>query len=181
MPICIANAILTRFRHPNVIWQSYILEALAFVVASILTELNHTRTRRSSTIILLFWPLYLAALAIWIRTSISLSPSSITPEVVLRSTVGLLGLLDFVLECACPEIGLDESEVSENPILRANVFSIWTFSWMTPLLKKGASRFITEDDLPPLVPRDEAAQLAKRLEHALQKQYVPHSTYKSIC
>lgn len=41
---------------------------------------------------------------------------------------------------------------------------------MTPLMKKGASQFITEDDLPSLKPSDEAANLERDLEKALVKQ-----------
>lgn len=43
---------------------------------------------------------------------------------------------------------------------------------MTPLMKKGASQFITEDDLPSLLPRDESANLGRDLDRALAKQYV---------
>ena len=51
---------------------------------------------------------------------------------------------------------------------------IWnqTFSWMTPLMKKGASEFITEEDLFPLVPADESVNLGNDLKRALEKQCV---------
>jgi ATP-binding cassette subfamily C (CFTR/MRP) protein 1 len=43
---------------------------------------------------------------------------------------------------------------------------------MTPLMKKGASQFITEDDLPSLTPGDESGELGKDLDKALVKQSV---------
>jgi ATP-binding cassette, subfamily C (CFTR/MRP), member 1 len=41
---------------------------------------------------------------------------------------------------------------------------------MTPLMKKGASQFITEDDLPSLRSGDESRNLGLDLEKALAKQ-----------
>lgn len=61
--------------------------------------------------------------------------------------------------------------VKGSPIEAANLYSVWTFSWLTPLLQKGASQFITEDDLPPLPSKDESVKLGEELENALQKQY----------
>lgn len=41
---------------------------------------------------------------------------------------------------------------------------------MTPLMKKGASQYITEEDLPSLTPGDESKSLGLDLEKALKKQ-----------
>jgi hypothetical protein len=40
---------------------------------------------------------------------------------------------------------------------------------MTPLMKKGASQYIAEKDLPGLPPNDEAASLGSALSNSLQK------------
>jgi hypothetical protein len=40
---------------------------------------------------------------------------------------------------------------------------------MTDLMAKGASKFITEDDLPSLVPSDESENLGNRLQRYLVK------------
>ncbi|KAF8735100.1 hypothetical protein AX14_002716 [Amanita brunnescens Koide BX004] len=64
----------------------------------------------------------------------------------------------------------------EHPLLTANMFSIWTFGWMTPLMKKGVSQFITEDDLPLLKPADESQKLGTDLQAALKK----HSLWKAL-
>lgn len=42
----------------------------------------------------------------------------------------------------------------ECPIEYATVFSILTFSWMTPLMREGYKKFLTEDDLWNLAERD---------------------------
>jgi hypothetical protein len=41
---------------------------------------------------------------------------------------------------------------------------------MTPLMKKGASQFITEDDLFPLKTSDESVNLGNKLKEAMEKQ-----------
>lgn len=144
-----------------------ILEPICLSIAPFLTRVNHIRTRRSSTILLLFWPLYVVVLLLWTRTMHDMDEWLPVP-VALRSTAALSGLLAFALECVGPEVGSTADR--ENPVITANVFSIWTFQWMTPLLKKGAFRFITEDDLPPLLSKDESARLGGDLEDALQRQ-----------
>lgn len=40
---------------------------------------------------------------------------------------------------------------------------------MTPLMKKGVKQYITEQDLPALVPSDESKNLEKKLETAMAK------------
>jgi len=41
-------------------------------------------------------------------------------------------------------------------------------------MKIGASRFITEEDLPPLRKSDESVNLGNDLKKALEKQLVPY-------
>lgn len=86
----------------------------------------------------------------------------------------------FGLECFgseftaedCPEV-LVKGHV-ESPLLTANLFSMWTFAWMSSLMKKGAQKYITEDDLPSLIPKDESTNLGKALQDSMKKQYVFH-------
>jgi ATP-binding cassette, subfamily C (CFTR/MRP), member 1 len=44
------------------------------------------------------------------------------------------------------------------------------FSWMSPLVKKGAIQFITEEDLPPLQPTNKSISLGEDLKQALKNQ-----------
>ena len=41
---------------------------------------------------------------------------------------------------------------------------------MSPLVKKGAVQYITEDDLPPLKPTDESRNLGEDLNQAMKNQ-----------
>lgn len=131
-----------------------------------LTRFNHFRTRSSSTILLLFWPCYAIALAIWTRSYTQTFP--VTPLIPLKCVILSLGLLSFALECFSPDDTLDSND--ESPVLTANIFSIWSFAWLTPLLHKGSQVIITENDMPALVPRDESANLGDDLQRALEKQ-----------
>lgn len=164
--------------HPQRVYffPSLILQAAAFFVLPLLTYLNHTRTRRSSTIALLFWLAYFFAFLIWSRTARALSTAVARPPPVLalRWAIGGLGVVAFALECLGPEFRAEPDDKPrlnpENPLLTASIFSVWTFGWLSPLMKKGAKQFITEDDLPELVSEDETAKLGQRLQRAMKKQ-----------
>ncbi|KAJ7050501.1 multidrug resistance-associated ABC transporter [Mycena amicta] len=168
------HVILVLRNHQHVaILQWYILEPLALAGALFLTYYHHTRHRMSSSILLLFWPLYASALAIWVRSILSENSADYRSVLVLKGIVTLSGLASFFLECVGPEIGLpkDEKSMHESPLLTANIFNRWFFGWLTPLLAKGSSQDITEDDLPSLVPTDESEVLGHRLETYLARQY----------
>ncbi|KAI0285929.1 metal resistance protein YCF1 [Russula aff. rugulosa BPL654] len=157
-----------------------VIEAVAFLVLPLLTYLSHTRTRRSSTVALLFWLAYFPALLIWTRTQTTLLDIAHNGSPVfhkLRWSMGGLGFIAFALECLGPEFRAEPDDKPrsnpESPLLTANIFSVWTFGWLTPLMKKGARQFIIEDDLPELVPGDEAANLGEKLQRNMKK-------YKSL-
>lgn len=154
------------------VFESYVLEPLAFIGAASLTYVNHTRSRRSSTMLLVYWPISTLGLAIWIRSNLIQGrlPGIV---IILKTVSGGLGLLSLALECIGPEIGLDtEKSETENPTLTANVYSLWTFAWLSPLMRLGAKQTVVEDDLPSLRPEDESEKLGRRLEQALKRQCV---------
>ena len=166
---------------PVALIQSYILEVFALLLAPILTHRNHYRTRTSSTLLLLFWPAYASSLLIWARTEWTSNPSALRLVIILKAAVAGCGLLALVLECLGSEFAAEDCPETyhnghvESPLLTANVYSIWTFSWMSDLMKKGAKKYITEDDLPSLVPKDESANLGKGLQASMKKQCAPSS------
>lgn len=126
----LANFILIIYSEKSVpVLQSYVLEAVALGSALALTYFNHTRSRTSSTVLLLFWPAYLAGLAVWIRTVIIDDFEHLRPVLVLKCVVMAFGLSSFVLECIGPEydshVQADGDTPTEHPIATANVFSIW--------------------------------------------------------
>ncbi|KAH7888221.1 P-loop containing nucleoside triphosphate hydrolase protein, partial [Phlebopus sp. FC_14] len=154
--------------HTAIDWP-YALEPLALLEACLLTYVNHRRTRSSSTILLLFWPCYVFGVTIWSRTYFSSGERHLEDLFLFafKWVVQVLGLLSFALECISPDDSAESD--TESPTLKANVFSLWSFSWLTPLMKKGSQTIITENDLPALVSRNESAALGDDLQSALDK------------
>ncbi|KAJ2933863.1 hypothetical protein H1R20_g3220, partial [Candolleomyces eurysporus] len=176
--VSIANAILIVTQRRTVpVVQYYRLEPVALAFSILLTYLNHTRTRTSSTALLLFWPLYFLALGFWTRTIIDTRLSSFSTILIFKAVTVGLSLLSFILECVGPEPdAVPDDKVEESPILTANIFSIWSFGWMTSLMRKGTKQFITEKDLPPLLEQDRSANLGRELKSALEK----HTLWKAL-
>ncbi|KAK0457645.1 P-loop containing nucleoside triphosphate hydrolase protein [Desarmillaria tabescens] len=171
--VSIANLIYTvHARIPVPVFQSYVFESISLAAAVVLTFFNHTRARNSSSILLIYWPLHSLVYAIWTRTVLTSGLNHVL--FTFKSIITGLGILSFLLECVGPEWGseekIPEGMHTENPVITANIFSRWFFSWMTPLMKKGASQYISENDLPSLRPEDDSERLGKTLHDALQKQ-----------
>jgi len=112
------------------------LKVIALSIAPVLSYFNHGYTRRSSTILLTFYPYYLSSLAISLRTQYAL----LSNEGKVRTSVAhfAISLADLVLitvawilECFGPEIDeiLDNDfvkvgqSVKESPFLTANAYS----------------------------------------------------------
>jgi len=177
--VSLANLSYIVFGHVRVpVLQSYILEPLALVPAIFLTHTNHKQNRTSSSALLLFWPAYVVALLIWGRTLVTTHSENVSDVITLlalRSAVTVFGLFSFALELLAPKFEpdlcgeIDETHV-ENPLISANIFSRWSFGYMTPLLRKGAKEYITDKDLPSLLKRDQATELGQRLTAALAKR-----------
>ncbi|KAL6300043.1 metal resistance protein YCF1 [Sparassis latifolia] len=171
-----ANLLLILATHrPVATIYAYALEAAVLLIAPYLTSLNHYRARTSSTLLLLFWPSYVFGLLVWGWTVYNTAFPPLLLVVALRCAVVVFGLTAFSLECLGPEFTAEDSPANddkgqvESPLLKANVFSVWTFSWMSNLMQKGASAYITEDDLPSLVSKDESKTLGEDLQRAIQK------------
>ncbi|KAH8929537.1 hypothetical protein BT69DRAFT_1292537 [Atractiella rhizophila] len=92
-------------------------------------------------------------------------------------------LFVFYLECLGPSatncrsneegkirLADDGTEEIECPVLEANIFSVLTFNWITPLMKLGTSKFLEETDLWALPKQDRSNALAERLRYYWEKQ-----------
>lgn len=174
-----ANLVYIISGHFHVpVFQSYILEPLALLPAIFLTHTNHTQTRTSSSTLLLFWPAYIIALLAWARTLTTIHAQDVSDIIVLlalRAAVAMFGIFSFVIELFAPKFEPDLNEeidetLVENPFISANIFSRWSFGYITPMLEKGSKDYITEKDLPSLLKEDQAAELGQRLTAALAKK-----------
>lgn len=176
--ISLENLIYVVLDHTRVpVFQSYILEPLALLPTIFLTHINHKQTRTSSSTLLLFWPAYAVAVSIWGRTIVTVHSENLNDFLVplsMRFGVVVFGLLSFAFELVAPKfelhIGEEIEAHAENPFLSAHIFSRWTFGYITPMLKKGSKKYITDRDLPSLLKQDRATELGQRLAAALAKR-----------
>ena len=131
MIIVAISAVPTPFVDPA-LYASF-LEAIAFMVVVPLTYLNHLFTRRSSTILLSCYPIYVISSVVFLRTLFQVHGSRHS-----TSTFGLVYrnlsvvqtavvFLAWILECVGQEVDDEslkvEKSVNESPYLTANLYS----------------------------------------------------------
>jgi hypothetical protein len=68
------------------------------------------------------------------------------------------------------ELGEDDEEEELSPYEKADLFSRVTFAWMSPLMKLGYKKFLTEKDLPPLPNSTKTETTSVAFEEAWQYQ-----------
>jgi ATP-binding cassette, subfamily C (CFTR/MRP), member 1 len=132
--------------------------------------LEHARLRNANGVVLFYWLFLLIALGVKLRSLISQEVHEKHPPYFIAYCVGLgLSIIEFGLEWLVPKkksaydaLG-DEDEC---PIKYATVFSILTFSWMTPMMKYGYKQYLTEDDLWNLAKRDTTKATSASFEEA---------------
>ncbi|KAJ2057819.1 hypothetical protein GGI17_005434, partial [Coemansia sp. S146] len=147
----------------NVFTVGLLLQLVAYLVAIRLHCYEHTRTRKSSDTLLLYWLTTIIVSLVTLRTDLGTRYSPFATYSAVRmvryamlvSMATLFGaelLPRRMSEYVLAEDG-DEDVVSTSrfgvraPMEDANIFSQLTFSWMSPLLKLSQSKQITEDDL----------------------------------
>jgi ATP-binding cassette, subfamily C (CFTR/MRP), member 1 len=130
MVISLANVITIAAQHKQVaVLQSYILEPISLLSAIPLTYFNHYRTRTSSTILLIYWPLYTLAIIVWARTIGITDFQHHKTILALKCVSAGLGLATCALENISPEIRpiakkSEKPDTDENPMISANFFSV---------------------------------------------------------
>ncbi|KAL8676645.1 MAG: hypothetical protein Q9186_006856 [Xanthomendoza sp. 1 TL-2023] len=120
--------------------------------------LEHWRSRQPNGVVLFYWLLLLIVYGVKLRSLISQkSFQNRIPYFVTFCITFALAAIEFVLEYFVPkkQSAYDAlGDEDECPIEYADVFSMLTFGWMTPLMKYGYKDFLTQDDLWNLRNRD---------------------------
>ncbi len=138
-------------------WTSIITVGSLAVIGGV-QYIEHWRSRQPNGVVLFYWLFLLIAFGVKLRSLISQQAfrSRLPYFATFCVSFGLAGL-EFGLEYLVPKkksaydaLG-DEDEC---PVEYADVFSILTFSWMTPMMKYGYREFLTQDDLWNLRTRD---------------------------
>ena len=132
--------------------------------------LEHWRNRQPNGIVLFYWLLLLIAYGVKLRSFISQRTYRTRLTYFITFCVGFgLVIAEFVLEYLVPkkQSAYDAlGDEDECPIEYADIFSVLTFSWMTPLMKRGYREYLTQDDLWNLRERDTTKSTGRVLEDA---------------
>ena len=128
-----------------------ITSILGLLVIGVAQYYEHWRSRQPNAIVLFFWLFFLIASGVKLRSLVSqeLYHEHLPYFIAFCISTGL-ALLEFFLEYVIPKkksaydaLG-DEFEC---PLEYADIFSVLTFGWMTPLMKYGYKQYLTQDDL----------------------------------
>lgn len=146
------------------------LTAVSLVVIFSIQWLEYSRLRNANGVVLFYWLFLLIALAVKLRSLISQQIYATNLPYFVTYCVGFgLSLCEFLLEWLWPknesayQALIDEEEC---PVEYATVFSLLTFSWMTPMMKFGYSEYLTEEDLWGLSKDDQTSQTGDAFEKA---------------
>jgi ATP-binding cassette, subfamily C (CFTR/MRP), member 1 len=130
--------------------------SLGFIFA--VQHLEHRRSRNPNGVALFYWVFFIIAYAVKLRSLVSRGVHKNRLPFFITFTTSLgLAILEFILEYFVPKkqsvydaLGAED----ECPMEYADVFSMLTFGWMTPLMKFGYKNYLTQDDLWNLRQRD---------------------------
>ncbi|KAK4697308.1 hypothetical protein P7C71_g748, partial [Lecanoromycetidae sp. Uapishka_2] len=138
-------------------WTSVLTFGSIAIIGSI-QYIEHWRSRQPNGVVLFYWLFLLIAYGVKLRSLISQQAFHARLPYFITFCVGFaLAAVEFALEYLVPkkQSAYDAlGDEDECPIEYADVFSILTFSWMTPMMKYGYKEFLTQDDLWNLRKRD---------------------------
>lgn len=150
-------------------WTS-IITLCSLVIIGAVQYLEHWRSRQPNGVVLFYWLLLLIAFGVKLRSLISQKAYDNRVAYFSMFCVSFgLATLEFALEYLIPKKQSDYDALGDEdecPIEYADVFSILTFSWMTPMMKYGYKEYLTQDDLWNLRKRDTTKAVGSVLEEA---------------
>jgi ATP-binding cassette, subfamily C (CFTR/MRP), member 1 len=120
--------------------------------------------------VLFYWVFFVLANGVKLRSLVSRDAHKERLPYFVAFNVGLaLGVVEFILEYFVPKkqsaydaLGADD----ECPYEYADIFSVLTFGWMTPMMRFGYKNFLTQDDLWNLRNRDSTRVTGDLLQQA---------------
>lgn len=135
---------------------------------------EHWRSRQPNGVVLFYWLLFIIIYGVKLRSLVSQNYYRHNLPFFVAFNVSLgLAILEFVLEYFVPkkQSAYDAlGDEDECPYEYADIFSVLTFSWMTPLMKYGYKNFLTQDDLWNLRNRDTTRVTADQLDEVWEKE-----------
>lgn len=165
--------------YPNIwygdfrVWTTFgLIVSLGIVFA--IQWLEHGRQRNPHGVALFFWLFLLVASAVKLRSLVSQQIYHKNLAYFVTYVVGFgLSVVEFAVEWLWPTNTTDYEAISEEeecPVEYATVFSLLTFSWMTPLMRLGYKQFLTEEDLWGLAHKDTTRSTGEAFDKAWESQ-----------
>ncbi|KAL6702697.1 ATP-binding cassette glutathione S-conjugate transporter ycf1 [Coniothyrium glycines] len=147
-----------------------IITLVALGVIFHIQYIEHWRSRNANGVVLFFWLFLLIAYAVKLRSLVAqqLQHEHLAYFAVFCASVGLAAL-EFGLEWLVPKRMSDYDMLGDDdecPYEYADVFSVLTFGWMTPMMKRGYKTFLTQDSLWNLRARDTTSYTSRKFENA---------------
>ncbi|KAF9162294.1 hypothetical protein DFQ26_003685 [Actinomortierella ambigua] len=153
------------------------IQIVSIFYAYLLTIAENRKNRRSSDVLMVYWLLLLAVDGVRLRTEL-LGCSSSLHRVEWSTALFLearmvatfvIFLLELLKKKPAIELG-DADEVNKCPEDDANIFSIISFSWVSPLMRKGYSNPLTMNDLWQLRKVDQSHEASGHFERTWNKE-----------
>ncbi|CAI6333419.1 unnamed protein product [Periconia digitata] len=158
-------------------WTS-IVTIISLGVVFFVQYTEHWRSRNANGVVLFYWLFLLIAYAVKLRSLVAqkIHHEHVAYFVLYCVSVGLAAT-EFTLEWLVQKRLSDYDALGDDdecPYEYADVFSVLTFSWMTPMMKRGYKTFLTQDDLWTLRKADSTRETAnlfdKAWKHELEKK-----------
>ncbi|KIV77341.1 hypothetical protein PV11_09143 [Exophiala sideris] len=135
---------------------------------------EHWRSRNPNGVVLFYWVFFILAHSVKLRSLVARDAyKDRLPYFVTYNVALALAILEFVLEYFIPKklsvydaLGADD----ECPYEYADIFSVISFGWMTPMMRFGYKNFLTQDDLWNLRPRDSTKVTGELMEKVWQQE-----------
>ncbi|KAM3473295.1 hypothetical protein MY5147_004840 [Beauveria neobassiana] len=148
----------------------------SFVVIFYIQHIEHTRIRHANGVVLFYWLFLMIAQSVKLRSLISQQLYVHDQPYFISYCVGFgLSAAEFLVEWLWPRFGTPSdyhaiTDEDECPVEYATVFSMLTFSWMTPMMRFGYKTFLTEDDLWALAKADKTSTTGQRFSDAWDQE-----------
>jgi len=156
---------------------------LSLFVIFAIQWLEHSRLRNANGVVLFYWLFLLIAFAVKLRSLISQRVYVSNETYFIVYCIGFaLSIVEFAFEWLWPKKNTTYEALVEDgecPLEYATVFSVLTFSWMTPLMKQGYKQYLTEEDLWGLTTKDTTKSTGEAFDEAWQYQ-VNHREHPSL-
>lgn len=165
--------------YPNNWWADFrfwssILTLASLGVIFVVQYFEHWRSRQPNAVVLFYWVFFIIAYAIKLRSLVSRQAYKNRVPYFVSFNVSLgLAILEFVLEYFVPKKQSAYEALGEEdecPYDYADIFSVLTFSWLTPMMKYGYKNYLTQDDLWTLRRRDTTSVTLNILEESWQQE-----------